>query len=85
MLINWFFRQHRYDHFSPRLDVLLTNKRRLQFETSQYYKFKFLVITKFKFGESFGMSLRKNCCEFEATANLELLAAFVMNFGGILT
>jgi hypothetical protein len=43
---------------------------------------KFLV-TKFEFGESFGMSLEGDCQEVEVTPNLELLVAFGTRLEGV--
>jgi hypothetical protein len=42
---------------------------------------KFLV-TKFEFGDSFGMSLEGDYHEVEVTANLELLVTFGMSLEG---
>jgi hypothetical protein len=39
---------------------------------------KFLV-TKFEFGESFGMILERDCHEVNVTPNLELLVTFGMS------
>ncbi len=43
---------------------------------------KFLI-AKFEFGESFGMSLERDCHEVEVTPTLELLVTFDMSLEGV--
>jgi hypothetical protein len=42
-----------------------------------------LLVTKFEFGGSFGMSLEGDSHELEVTPNLELLVAFGMCLDGV--
>jgi hypothetical protein len=42
-----------------------------------------LLVTKFEFRGSFGMSLKGDCYEVEVTNNLELLVTFGMSLEGV--
>jgi hypothetical protein len=62
----------------PRL--VISNKS--IFITNKYLPEGKVLVTKFEFGPSLGLSLRGNCDELENTLKLKLLVTFGMNLEG---